>query len=188
MRTTGPPVGVRTQPGPTGLAVLDQADIDAGYPFGFAPAGSSRAAGLDSPGAALRAALLTALRRPPCLVAFSGGRDSSLLLAVAAELAGQAGLRAPVAFTLRYPGDPAAAECGWQELVMRHLRARGLAVEWERRAIRDELDLIGPLAAPVLRGHGGPVFPAAIAPTCTAHHGCGRRFAGHRKLRRRGPR
>ena len=38
-------------------------------------------------------------------------------------------------------------------------------MEWERRDIGAELDLVGPLAAPVLQGHGAPVFPAAIAPT-----------------------
>jgi asparagine synthase (glutamine-hydrolysing) len=66
---------------------------------------------------------------------------------------------------LRYPGDTAATESDWQELVVGHLRERGLVVDWERCDITDEVDLVGPLAAPVLRGHRAPVFPAAIAPT-----------------------
>jgi asparagine synthase (glutamine-hydrolysing) len=117
------------------------------------------------PGTALRAALRPALDRSPCLIAFSGGRDSSVLLALAADTAAREGLPPPVALTLRYPGDPAATESDWQELVIGHLRERGLPVDWERRDISDELDLVGPLAAPVLLGHRAPVFPAAIAPT-----------------------
>jgi asparagine synthase (glutamine-hydrolysing) len=113
----------------------------------------------------LRAALRPALDRSPCLVAFSGGRDSSVLLALAADTAAREGLPPPVALTLRYPGDVAATESDWQELVVGHLRERKLPMDWERRDVSDELDLVGPLVAPVLRGHRAPVFPAAIGPT-----------------------
>ena len=41
---------------------------------------------------ALEAAVLPALQRPPCLVSFSGGRDSSAVLAVAADVARRHGL------------------------------------------------------------------------------------------------
>jgi len=81
------------------------------------------------------------------VVAFSGGRDSSLLLAVAADLAAREGLEPPIALTFRYPGDPAADESSWQEFVVAHLRAAHLPFEWVCRDITTELDVIGPLRA-----------------------------------------
>lgn len=47
-----------------------------------------------------------ALRRPPCVVTFSGGRDSSAVLAVAARIARDERLPAPVAVTLRFFDTP----------------------------------------------------------------------------------
>src|SRR5487761_457194 len=81
-----------------------------------------------SPLAAMEATILPALARPPCVVQFSGGRDSSLVLAVAASLARREGMAPPVAFTHRFPAVPGADEDEWQELVIRHL---GVA-DWER--------------------------------------------------------
>jgi hypothetical protein len=66
-----------------------------------------------TPRAALEAAVLPALRRSPCLVSFSGGRDSSAVLAVAASVARREGLPLPIPATNRFPGarltDEAAA-------------------------------------------------------------------------------
>ena len=149
--------------GPTGLPVVPAVDVLAGHPGGLDPA-VELPWGAD-PLAALRAALRPALRCSPCIVAFSGGRDSSLVLAVAADTAARDGLPAPVACTLRYPGDTAAEESDWQELMIAHLHRHGRDVEWIRRDVTDELDLIGPLTVPVLSGHGGPTFPPAIGPT-----------------------
>ena len=53
--------------------------------------------------AALEAAIMPALLRSPCLVSFSGGRDSSAVLAVAARLARGAGLADPIPITIRVP-------------------------------------------------------------------------------------
>lgn len=99
---------------------------------------------------ALQQAVLPALRRPPCAVSFSGGVDSSLVLAAAAVAARRHGLALPIPVTLRYPEAPGTEESAWQELVVRHL-ALG---DWARVTIGDELDLVGPIAARHLSRHG----------------------------------
>lgn len=151
--------------GPTGLPVLTPRDVAAGRPVGNVPSVRFLGAVDPDPARALRDAVRPAVRHGPCVIAFSGGRDSSLLLAVAARLAAAEGLAPPVAVTFRYPGDAAADETGWQDLVVTHLRAAGLPFDWIRRDVTDELDVVGPLTAPVLRAHGGPVFPAALGNT-----------------------
>ena len=90
--------------------------------------------------AALERAVLPALRRPPCLVSFSGGRDSSAVLAVAAYAAARHGLPAPIPATNRFPGAAEADESAWQERVIAHL---GLS-DWLRLDLGDELDVVGP--------------------------------------------
>jgi asparagine synthase (glutamine-hydrolysing) len=91
-----------------------------------------------------------ALCRTPCAVSFSGGRDSSAVLAVATEVARRQGFPDPVPVTLRFPGVASTEESQWQELVVRHLRLR----EWEQIPIDDELDLLGLVAQRGLREHG----------------------------------
>jgi len=103
---------------------------------------------------ALEAAVLPALSRPPCLVVFSGGRDSSAVLAVATAVARRSGLPDPVPSTNRFRGSPATKETEWQELVVRHL---GLT-DWHVLDWDDELDVIGPVAEQVL-SRWGPVYP-----------------------------
>ena len=95
-------------------------------------------------------ALRRALLRPPCLVSFSGGRDSSAVLAAGAALARREGLALPVPVTYRFPGVASTREDEWQEEVVRHV---GL-VDWVRIAVTDELDSVGPVAQAVLRRHG----------------------------------
>lgn len=104
--------------------------------------------------AALEAVLLEGLQNPPAVVAFSGGRDSSALLALAADLARRHGLALPVPATNTFPDDPAADETSWQEQTVRHLRLP----DWHRYRWANELDLIGPVARPLLRQFG-PVYP-----------------------------
>jgi asparagine synthase (glutamine-hydrolysing) len=94
--------------------------------------------------------LLEALQRPPCVVAFSGGRDSSAILAAVTAAARANGLEDPIPFTLRFGEAPRTDETAWQELVIKHL---GLA-DWSTRAVTDELDALGPLALGVLRRLG----------------------------------
>ena len=108
----------------------------------------------DSPLRALENAVLPALRRPPCLVSFSGGRDSSAVLAVATATARRSGLPLPIPATNVFPRAPATDEFEWQERVVSHL---GLD-DWVRLEHDDELDCVGPVATDVLRRHG-LVFP-----------------------------
>jgi hypothetical protein len=107
-----------------------------------------------SPLAALEDAVLPALRRPPCLVSFSGGRDSSAVLAVATRAASREGLAPPIPITLRVCNAPMAEESEWQERVIRHLGLR----EWEVREVGEEMDRLGPLSVAVLR-RLGVVYP-----------------------------
>lgn len=111
----------------------------------------------ETPRAALEAALLQALRRAPCYVAFSGGRDSSALLAVAVHVARTHGLPAPVPVTELYPGVPESDESEWQELVMSHL---GLQ-EWVRLEFPDGNDLLGTGACESLLARG-VIWPVAL--------------------------
>jgi hypothetical protein len=152
-----------TKPVPVaGLPVLTAKEIALGHPVGTAAVPEPSVSADPDPVRALRDALLPAVRRSPCVVAFSGGRDSSLLLVLAADIAAREGLDPPVALTFRYPGDPAADESSWQNLVIDHLRGR---VEWVRHDITTELDNIGPLTKPVLCAHGGPTYPAGLGNT-----------------------
>lgn len=99
---------------------------------------------------ALEQALVPALEREPCLVAFSGGRDSSALLAVATRVARREGLPLPVPATYCFPDHPEADEGLWQERVLRWLKLP----EWHRRTIRDELGLLAPIGQRTLLRHG----------------------------------
>lgn len=106
---------------------------------------------------AMEQVILSALVKPRCVVDFSGGRDSSVVLAIASHVARREGLPLPVPFTRRFPEAPMAEESQWQELVIRHLRLP----DWERREVTQELDLIGDRAQRFLRRYG-LLLPAPI--------------------------
>jgi hypothetical protein len=59
-----------------------------------------------SPLEALEQRLMPALCRPPCLVASSGGRDSSAVLAVTASVARREGLSLPIPTTIPLRPEP----------------------------------------------------------------------------------
>jgi Asparagine synthase len=103
-----------------------------------------------SPRQALEDAVLRGLQKQPCIVDFSGGRDSSLVLAVAAHVARREGLPLPIPRTNRFPLDPASNEDEWQEMVVRHLRLD----HWEVSRVTDELDIVGERAQACLRKYG----------------------------------
>lgn len=100
--------------------------------------------------AALERAVLDAVARPPCFVSFSGGRDSSAVLALATHIARTEGLPLPIPATNVFPAVELTDETAWQERVVQHL---GLD-EWIRLEHDDELDIVGEVAADVLSRHG----------------------------------
>ncbi len=102
------------------------------------------------PRASIEDAVRRALERPPCLVSFSGGRDSSAVLATAVAVAHREGLALPIPVTYRFAGAPGSDEAVWQEQVVTHLRL----ADWERLPITSELDSVGPVAQAVLQRHG----------------------------------
>jgi asparagine synthetase B (glutamine-hydrolysing) len=134
------------------LPELDPIEISTGMVLGprRTPPEETDAGPAAGPWQTLEARLLEALERPPCLVGFSGGRDSSAILAAATKVARQEGLADPIPFTLRFGAAPRTDETEWQELVVRHL---GLD-EWSQLPVAEELDALGPMALEVLERHG----------------------------------
>ncbi|PZF87082.1 asparagine synthase-related protein [Micromonospora endophytica] len=107
---------------------------------------------------ALERAVLPALQRQPCAVSFSGGLDSSLVLAVAARVARRVGLPDPVPVTWRFTDAPGAEESTRQDQV---IRALGLRSQWQILRAHDDLDLVGPIATRLLHRHG-VLYPANL--------------------------
>ena len=131
---------------------LTALEVACGFPIGLDPDAPSLPPSVkgEGPLAALERAVLPALQRSPCLVSFSGGRDSSAVLAVATAVARREELPPPVPVTLRFPAAPEADEAEWQQAVVRHL---GID-DWVCVELQDELDLVGPVASRVHRRHG----------------------------------
>ena len=132
-------------------------EVVASWVHGRVAAPVSDGSGPRDPIDALEAAILPALVRAPCFVAFSGGRDSSAVLAVATDLARRHGLPDPVPVTELYPGIPESDESEWQHLVVAHL---GLD-EWVRLEFGHGNDLLGSDAQASLRRRG-LIWPVAL--------------------------
>jgi asparagine synthase (glutamine-hydrolysing) len=98
----------------------------------------------------MEALLRPALEKPPCMVAFSGGLDSSTILAVATDVARRFRLEDPVPLTFRYQSHPRTWEAEWQELMVRHLGLK----DWKIVDFQAEFDVLGPMAREALRRHG----------------------------------
>lgn len=105
--------------------------------------------------AALDAVLVRALSNPPCVLSFSGGRDSSAVLALSCEAARRHGLPLPIPVIMRFPGDRRSDESSWQEMVLSHLRLRNAEI----LNLTHELDALGPTATSYL-GRLGLTWPA----------------------------
>lgn len=143
----GPVLPPRLRPRPHELAcgLTIGADPDA-------PALPAR--GSDSPRVAVEDVIRRALARPPCLVSFSGGRDSSAVLATAVVIARREGLALPIPASYHFANAPGSEESEWQEKVVAHLAL----ADWERVPIVSELDSVGPVAQAMLVRHG-PLWP-----------------------------
>jgi Asparagine synthase len=107
-----------------------------------------------TPRQTLERAVLEALRKPPCVVSFSGGRDSSAVLAVAVLVARREGLPPPIPVTVRYPDPAEEIERAYQDKVVSLL---GLD-DWEIIHAGPDLELLGPEAVALLRRYG-PLHP-----------------------------
>lgn len=134
-------------------------EVAAGWLFGVDSMPSNSHGADVSPQAVLADILLPVLQAGPCHVLFSGGRDSSVVLASAASIARREGLPMPVPVTRVFPGDPAASEEAWQRQVLEYLEIS----EWVRIEVHDELDVVGPLAQAGLQVHG-VVYPPTAYP------------------------
>ena len=138
---------------PVGLTALE---ASAGFPLGCSANAGFPASRDKAPRAALELAVARALQQPPCVVSFSGGRDSALLLAVSSRVARSQGLELPIPVTLRYPHAPDTEETFWQEAVIAHLELPS----WERIELTTELDFVGPVAAEQVLREKAPLYPA----------------------------
>lgn len=139
------------------LVRMTKTEVAFGYPFGHDGTLAPSDHPTYTPRQALEHVIAAALRRPPCGVAFSGGRDSSAVLAVATHVARREGLADPVPITKVFPDVIESEESEWQETVLRHLGLR----DWQRVVLTDELDLVGPSAAAHLLAHG-VVWPPTV--------------------------
>jgi asparagine synthetase B (glutamine-hydrolysing) len=132
-------------------------EIAAGWVYGSVPA-TPRPHPSGTPREALDDAIRSALVHGPCYVTFSGGRDSSAVLAAATALARREGHELPVPVTRIYPDLPDTDESDWQRAVIDHL---GLT-EWVRLELRNgESELLGPAARGALTHHG-VLWPPAL--------------------------
>ncbi len=131
--------------------------------FGFAYGTSSQrrdtsaGSGTETPLAVLERLIASCLQQTgPCCVSFSGGVDSSLILAIATAVARRLGEPDPIPLTWRFDRSAdRAQESRYQEAVIREL---GLT-DWQRLEAGDRLDWTGPVADRFLR-RNGLVYPA----------------------------
>lgn len=110
-----------------------------------------------SPESVLKDRLRPHLAAGTTYVAFSGGRDSSAVLAVASRLARSEGYSLPIPVTERYPEIADADESEWQERVVRFLDLP----DWVRISLTTENDLLGPAVTDGLR-RTGLIWPPAL--------------------------
>ena len=153
MRPHAPP------PNDAGIVPVSPLELAAGWPFGRCDLGVvPRRSGTAADAVQVLEDVITEARGDRnCFVAFSGGRDSSAVLALATRAARRHGLPDPVPVTERFPGlqDP---EDDWQELTVRHLGLK----EWIRKDGDSNSDLLGPASREFLRRYG-VVWPATIS-------------------------
>lgn len=135
---------------------LDHLESMLALPLGRVALADTGRTSLD-PRQVLDAIVSANLRLGRIYVMFSGGRDSSAVLALATHHARRLGMNDPIPVTALYPEAPESQETEFQELVIRHL---GLQ---ERIAvtIRHEQRFLGETAVRALRRHG-LLWPASL--------------------------
>jgi asparagine synthase (glutamine-hydrolysing) len=132
------------------LTSLAPHELATGIVFGSTRRTPALPASGATPAAALEAAVLAAVERGRCFVSFSGGRDSSAVLAAATQAARRHQLPEPIPLTIRAANEPNSLESDWQEMVVSHLELH----DWIRIEVEDELDAVGPYASRALERHG----------------------------------
>jgi hypothetical protein len=132
---------------PAGLTELE---VASGLVVGQGDGPRFTAGPTGDPVARLRDRARELLATPPCVVAFSGGRDSSALLALLVDVARREGLAQPIAVTARWDEDRASDESDWQEEVIAIVGAE----HWEIIRPGTDLDLLGDEATSVLEQLG----------------------------------
>jgi hypothetical protein len=136
---------------PGGLTTLD---VAYGMPLGkrrrrrLAPSAGSL-------GEAVERVFAGCFEQGRCYLPFSGGRESTMLLAVAASYARRHGHMDPVPVTLRFADPALAGQRRVQEQVIAHLALN----DWESVDVDGQLDLVGPVARRILL-RTGPMWPA----------------------------
>jgi asparagine synthase (glutamine-hydrolysing) len=142
---------------PANPAGLTELEVASGIVLGQVP--GPRVTVDRAPIRVLRDRARSLLTTPPCVVAFSGGRDSSALLAVMVDVARREGLDEPVAVTARWDDDPLSDESAWQEQVIATVGVR----DWEILHPGTDLDLLGGEATTALERQGLMWPPPAYA-------------------------
>ena len=150
---------------------LTPLEIAAGLPLGIHPEPEPLPdVGDITPLAAFEDVVRAALQRPPCVVTFSGGRDSAAILAIAARIARDETLEPPIAVTVLFEGGLGTGEATWQERVIAHSRVE----RWIRLTVGEEIDFVGPVARPLIKRYGvvhPPHFPFFWLPVQYARQG-----------------
>jgi asparagine synthetase B (glutamine-hydrolysing) len=136
----------------TPLQQLDPLEIHSGVAFGEwrGPCRPTIVDVEERPRDVLDQLLVEALSSPPCHVMFSGGRDSSVILALAVDAARRHGLPLPIPITTRFAAFPGAWENDWQERTVRHLELS----DWRILEVTTEYDTLGPIATDTIRRFG----------------------------------
>jgi hypothetical protein len=139
------------EPVPAQALPLSRLEAASGLALGFDDVPTFTIGPSDlSPLDAMIAAAADVLARGPTYVSFSGGRDSSGVLAAATLAARRHGLPEPIPISMRFAGLPRTDESRWQEIVIDHLKLE----RWEVLEIGAELDLLGEMARETVLRHG----------------------------------
>ncbi|SEB84364.1 asparagine synthase (glutamine-hydrolysing) [Paramicrobacterium humi] len=104
----------------------------------------------ESPRKALERTVANVIADSPVYVLFSGGRDSSAVLALAIRMARLTGAADPLPVTIQHVNAPLSDEAEWQEIVLKHLGVKERLV----LTFNGEQSLLGNAATTSLREFG----------------------------------